>query len=126
MIYRSLKKPRSEGQPAPVREAGFTSRWIGFVNTGRLQGSNLCPVEVARQAADPGKVQGQCGASDTGERFIHVVALGAIPHKTLSALIDSCLLDVEPTAQSPEWILKRDSAGFTGKFILSFETGTPE
>lgn len=55
---------------------------------------------------------------------IHVVALGAIPHETLSALINSCLLDLEPTAQSPEWIPKRDSAGFTGKLILSFETGT--
>lgn len=75
-------------------------------------------------ASNPGNVQGQCCASDTGERFIHVVALGAIPHETLSALIDSCLLDLEPTAQSPEWIPKRDSAGFTGKLILSFETGT--
>jgi hypothetical protein len=38
--------------------------------------------------------------------------------------MDSCLLDLEPTAQSPEWIAKHDSAGFTGKLILSFETGT--
>jgi hypothetical protein len=75
-------------------------------------------------ASNPGNIQGRCGASDPGERFIHVVALGAIPHETLSALMDSCLLDLEPTAQSPEWIAKHDSAGFTGKLILSFETGT--
>ena len=75
-------------------------------------------------ASNPGNIQGRCGASGPGERFIHVVALGAIPHETLSALMDSCLLDLEPTAQSPEWIAKHDSAGFTGKLILSFETGT--
>jgi len=75
-------------------------------------------------ASNPGNIQGRCGASDPGERFVHVIALGAIPHETLSALIDSCLLDLEPTAQSPEWILKNDSAGFTGKVILGFETGT--
>jgi hypothetical protein len=74
-------------------------------------------------ASNPGNVQGRCGAADPGERFIHVVALGAIPHETLSALMDSCLLDLEPTAQSPEWMAKQDSAGFTGRLILSFETG---
>jgi hypothetical protein len=25
---------------SPVREAGFTSKWIGFLNIGRLRGSN--------------------------------------------------------------------------------------
>lgn len=75
-------------------------------------------------ASNPGNIQGHCGASETGERFIHVVALGSIPHETLSVLIDSCLLDVEPTSQSPEWIAKSDSAGFIGRIILSFEPGT--
>lgn len=75
-------------------------------------------------ASNPANEQGQCGASDTGERFVHVVALGSIPHETLSVLMESCLLDLEPTAQSPEWIPKPDSAGFSGKLVLSFESGT--
>jgi len=75
-------------------------------------------------ASNPGNVQGHCGASETGERFIHVVALGAIPHETLSMLMDSCLLDLEATSRSPEWSAKTDSAGFVGRIILSFEPGT--
>jgi hypothetical protein len=75
-------------------------------------------------ASNPGNIQGHCGASETGERFVHVVALEAIPHETLSVLMDSCLLDLEPTSRSPEWIAKPDSAGFTGRIILSFERGT--
>jgi hypothetical protein len=39
MINHSLKNPRSKGQPLLVREAGFTARWTGFVNTGRLERS---------------------------------------------------------------------------------------
>jgi hypothetical protein len=74
-------------------------------------------------ASNPGNIQGHCGASETGERFVHVVALGAIPHETLSVLMDSCLLDIEATSRSPEWIPKPDSAGFTGRIILSFEPG---
>jgi len=75
-------------------------------------------------ASNAGNVQGRCGASETGERFVHVVALGAIPHETLSILMDSCLLDLEATSRSPEWIVKADSAGFIGRIILSFEGGT--
>jgi hypothetical protein len=74
--------------------------------------------------SNPGNPQGHCGANDTGERFVHVVALGPIPHETLSVLMDSCLLDLEPTSRSPEWIAKPDSAGFSGRIILSFEPGT--
>lgn len=74
-------------------------------------------------ASNPGNTQGHCGASEPGERFIHVVALGAIPYETLSLLIESCLLDLEPTARSPEWIAKSDSAGFIGRIVLSFERG---
>jgi hypothetical protein len=75
-------------------------------------------------ASNPGNIQGHCGASETGERFVHVVSLGAIPHETLSVLMDSCLLDLEPTSRSPQWIAKTDSAGFIGRIILSFEQGT--
>jgi hypothetical protein len=75
-------------------------------------------------ASNSGDIQGHCGASETGERFVHVVALGAIPHETLSVLVDSCLLDLEPTSRSPEWIAKSDSAGFIGRIVLSFEGGT--
>jgi hypothetical protein len=52
------------------------------------------------------------------------VALDAIPHETLSVLMDSCLLDLEATSKSPEWIAKTDSAGFVGRIVLSFEQGT--
>ena len=75
-------------------------------------------------ASNPGNIQGHCGASETGERFVHVVALGDVPHETLSVLIDSCLLDLESTSRSPEWIVKADSAGFIGRIILTFERGT--
>jgi hypothetical protein len=74
-------------------------------------------------ASNPGNVQGQCGAEDGGERFVHVVALGSIPHETLSVLMESCLLDLEPSSRSPEWIEKQDFAGFVGRIILSFEGG---
>lgn len=75
-------------------------------------------------ASNPGNIQGRCGADDAGERFIHVVALGAVPHETLSVLMDSCLLDLEPASRSPEWIEKQDSAGFVGRIVLTFEGGT--
>lgn len=75
-------------------------------------------------ASNPGDIQGKCGGNETGERFVHVVALGAIPHETLSALVDSCLLDLEAIPASPEWLAKPDSAGFVGQLILRFEPGT--
>jgi hypothetical protein len=74
-------------------------------------------------ASNPGNIQGRCGASETGERYVHVVALGAVPHETLSALVESCLLDLEPTPTSPEWLAKPDSAGFVGQLVLRFEPG---
>ncbi|MHB8541757.1 MAG: hypothetical protein ACYDCD_12585 [Candidatus Acidiferrales bacterium] len=75
-------------------------------------------------ASNPGDIQGKCGGSETGERFVHVVALGAIPHETLSVLVDSCLLDLEATPASPEWLAKPDSAGYVGQLIIRFEPGT--
>lgn len=75
-------------------------------------------------ASDPGDTKGHCAASKTGERFVHVVALGAIPHETLSVLAGSCLLDVEPASGSPEWIAKKDSTGFVGRLRLRFEGDT--
>lgn len=74
-------------------------------------------------ASNPGNIQGKCGASETGERFVHVVALGAVPHETLSTLVESCLLDLEATQGSPKWLAKPDSAGFVGQLILPFEPG---
>jgi hypothetical protein len=74
-------------------------------------------------ASNPNNIQGQCGAS-TGERFVHVVALGAMPHETLSVLVESCWLDIEPAATTPEWTAKRDSAGFIGKLTLRFDGGS--
>lgn len=75
-------------------------------------------------ASNPANPQGHCGASETGERFVHVVALEVIPHETLSILMDSCLLGLESTSRSPEWIAKPDSAGFIGRLILSFDRGS--
>lgn len=75
-------------------------------------------------ASNPGDVQGICGADETGERFVHVVALESIPHETLSTLVASCLLDLEATPASPEWLRKPDSAGFAGQLILRFAPGT--
>ena len=77
-----------------------------------------------RFESNPANVQGHCGASD-GERYLHVVSLDPIPHETLSVLIESCLLDLEPTSRSPEWIAKPDSAGFIGRLIVTFESETP-
>lgn len=76
-----------------------------------------------RFESNPSNVQGHCGASE-GERFVHVVSLETIPHETLSVLIESCLLDLEPTSRSPEWIAKRDSAGFIGKLVITYEPDT--
>jgi hypothetical protein len=74
--------------------------------------------------SNPGNYQGRCGASDTGERFIHVVALGVIPHETLSVLVSSCRLDLVSSSQSPKWIATGDSAGFVGRIVIRFENGT--
>ena len=76
-------------------------------------------------ASNPGDIQGQCGASEAGERFVHVVALGAVPHETLSVLVDSCLLNLEGKPTSPEWLAKPDSGGSVGQLILRFEGDTP-
>jgi hypothetical protein len=80
--------------------------------------------------SNPGNPQGQCGAYGPseedrgGERFVHVVALGSIPHETLSVLVESCLLDLESTSASPEWLAKTASGGSVGQLILRFERGT--
>jgi hypothetical protein len=73
-------------------------------------------------ASNPGNVQGKCGASPDGEQFLHVVALGTLPHETLSLLFQSCLLDIEPSDRIPKWIPKQDSAGFAGELILRSES----
>ncbi len=52
-------------------------------------------------ASNPGNVQGQCGASDTGERFLHVVSLTAPVRESLAVLVESCLLDIEPKEGTP-------------------------
>jgi len=75
-------------------------------------------------ASNPGNIQGKCGASESGERFVHVVALRAIPHETLSVVFDSCLLDVEAPPTSPEWLAKLDSAGFVGQLTFRFGRDT--
>jgi len=80
--------------------------------------------------SSPGNPQGQCGASGPGEdgrtreRFVHVVALGAVPHETLSVLVESCLLGLESTATSPEWLAEKTSSGSMGQLILRFEPDT--
>ena len=75
--------------------------------------------------SNPGNIQGHCGASDIGETYIHVVSLESVPHETLSLLIESCLLNIEPKSRSPEWIPKQDSAGFVGRLKLTFEADSP-
>jgi hypothetical protein len=52
-------------------------------------------------SSNPGNEQGECGASETGERFLHVVSLTAPARETFSELIESCLLDIEPKAGTP-------------------------
>jgi hypothetical protein len=52
-------------------------------------------------ASNPGNVQGQCGASPTGERFLHILSLAAPARETLSVLIESCWLDIEPKPGTP-------------------------
>jgi hypothetical protein len=80
--------------------------------------------------SNPGNPQGQCGAYGPtendrgGERFVHVVALGAVPHETLSVLVESCLLDLEPAATSPEWLAAKTSGGSEGQLTLRFEHDT--
>jgi hypothetical protein len=75
--------------------------------------------------SNPGNPQGECGAiGEPGERFVHVVALGARPHETLSVLVESCLSNLLPTPTSPEWLAKPDGAGFAGQLTLRFEPGT--
>jgi hypothetical protein len=53
-------------------------------------------------ASNPGNIQGQCGGSPTGERYVHVVALGEQARETASHLIESCWLDIVP-ARAPRW-----------------------
>lgn len=77
-------------------------------------------------ASDLGYIPGRCAASGSGAHFLPVVALGSVPHETLSVLMDRCLLDLEPTSPSPEWIAKPDSAGFIGRIRPRFERGTQQ
>jgi hypothetical protein len=75
--------------------------------------------------SNPGNPQGMCGAIGApGERFVHVVALGARPHETLSVLIESCLEPLLTTPTIPEWLAKPDGAGFAGQLTLRFEEDT--
>lgn len=54
-------------------------------------------------ASNPGNVQGECGASDTGERFLHVLSLTPPARESLSVLIDSCLQNIELKEGTPEF-----------------------
>jgi hypothetical protein len=71
--------------------------------------------------SNPGNVQGMCGASETGEQFIHVVALGSHPHETFAAQVESCL-SVLMQAKPPEWRLHETSGGSMGTLTLSFDS----
>lgn len=54
-------------------------------------------------ASNPGNVQGKCGASDTGERFLHVLSLRPPARESFSVLLESCLQDIEPKEGTPEF-----------------------
>ena len=75
--------------------------------------------------SNPGNVQGMCGASDQGERFVHVVSLEGIPHETLSVPVESCLMLIEPGERSPEWRAEPTTSGHGGELILRYEDEPP-
>ena len=51
--------------------------------------------------SNPTNIQGECGASPSGERFLHVVSLAPPAHETLSTLIESCIDDFTPRPLIP-------------------------
>ena len=53
-------------------------------------------------ASNPGNPQGECGASPTGERYLHVVSL-AQSKETFSTIIASCRQDIESKPTTPDW-----------------------
>lgn len=52
-------------------------------------------------ASNPGNAQGRCGASQTGERYLHVVSLRKPPEEKLALHLDSCLEEIESRAGTP-------------------------
>lgn len=66
---------------------------------GELSGHYLVFTDTF--ASNPGNIQGECGASLTGERFVHVVSLLPTIHETLSVPVDSCLMDIQAHKGSP-------------------------
>ena len=52
-------------------------------------------------ASNPTNVQGECGASETGERYLHVISLAPPLRETFSTLIESCWLDLTPEPSIP-------------------------
>jgi hypothetical protein len=71
--------------------------------------------------SNPANVQGMCGASETGEKFVHVVALGTYPHETLSVQVESCLSFIE-LLKDPEWKFHKTSGGSVGSLTLNFDS----
>jgi hypothetical protein len=54
-------------------------------------------------ASNPGNIQGECGASPSGERYLHVVSLEYPLHETLSVIVDSCWLDLDSRLGNPAY-----------------------
>jgi hypothetical protein len=52
-------------------------------------------------ASNPSNIQGECGASPTGERYLHVISLSPPIRETFSTLIESCWLDLIPDPTIP-------------------------
>ena len=72
-------------------------------------------------ASNPGNIQGKCGASPTGERYLHVVSLAAPVRESLAVLIESCLLDIEPEPGTPAF----DASTRTLAVRFASENGQP-
>lgn len=52
-------------------------------------------------ASNPTNIQGECGASETGERYLHVISLVPPVHETFSTIVESCWFDLIPEPSVP-------------------------
>jgi hypothetical protein len=101
--FLNLKIPPAPAVSIPLTHKGKYPQWTDGPWQSHLvaevPGKFLVFTDTL--ASNPTNVQGPCGASPGGERYLHVVSLLPPVRETFSTIIESCWFDLVPKPSIP-------------------------